>query len=103
MILPGKMGGTHPAAMAGGHFIRGSSLTLIYHKTSAKNFVYYSMRIYVIKSGKEYETSIPIADPDTDQVMYMLEKLVGIMELPEDEVEEYVIGWAEEIQNKRLI
>jgi hypothetical protein len=30
MIQPGKMGGTHPAAMAGGHFIRGSSLPLIY-------------------------------------------------------------------------
>jgi hypothetical protein len=61
------------------------------------------MRVYIIKSGKEYEASIPIADPDTDQVMYMLEKLVKLMELPEDEVEEYVIAWAEEIQNKRLI
>jgi len=61
------------------------------------------MRVYIIKSGKEYETSIPEPDPDTDQVMYMLEKVVKLMELPEDEVEEYVIAWAEEIQNKRLI
>lgn len=56
------------------------------------------MRIYVIKSGKEYEASIPAPDPDTDQVMYMLEKMTKIMELPEDEVNEYVIAWAEEIK-----
>lgn len=61
------------------------------------------MRVYIIKSGQEYEASIPEPNPDTDQVMYMLEKLTRIMELPEDEVEEYVIAWAEEIQGKRLI
>jgi hypothetical protein len=56
------------------------------------------MRIYIIKSGKEYEASIPTPDPDTDQVMYMLEKMTKIMELPEDEVNEYVIAWSEEIK-----
>jgi hypothetical protein len=61
-------------------------------------FVYYSMRIYIIKSGKEYEASIPAPDPDTDQVMYMLEKMTKIMELPEKEVNDYVIAWAEEIK-----
>jgi len=61
------------------------------------------MRVYIIKSGKEYEASIPEPNPDTDQVMYILEKMTRIMELPEDEVEEYVIAWAEEIQGKRLI
>ena len=56
------------------------------------------MRIYIIKSGKEYEASIPAPDPDTDQVMFMLEKMTRIMELPEDEVNNYVIAWAEEIK-----
>jgi len=56
------------------------------------------MRIYIIKSGKEYEASIPAPDPDTDQVMYMLEKMTRIMELPKDEVDNYVIAWAEEIK-----
>jgi hypothetical protein len=59
------------------------------------------MRIYIIKSGKEYEASIPAPDPDTDQVMYMLEKMTRIMELPEQEVEEYILGWSEEIKIKR--
>lgn len=56
------------------------------------------MRVYVIKSGKEYELSISAPDPDTDQVMYMLEKMTKIMELPEDEVNNYVLSWAEEIK-----
>jgi hypothetical protein len=56
------------------------------------------MRIYIIKSGKEYEASIPAPDPDTAQVMYMLEKMTRIMELPKDEVDEYVMAWAEEIK-----
>jgi len=56
------------------------------------------MRIYIIKSGKEYEANIPVPDPDTNQVMYMLEKMTKIMELPEEEVNEYILGWAEEIK-----
>jgi len=59
------------------------------------------MRIYIIKSGKEYETSVPLPDPDTEQVMYLLEKMIRIMELPEYEVEEYILGWSEEIKIKR--
>lgn len=60
------------------------------------------MRIYVIKSGKEYELSIPAPDPDTEQVMYLLERLIDVMELPKNEVDEYILAWAEEIQNKSL-
>jgi hypothetical protein len=56
------------------------------------------MRIYIIKSGKEYEASIPAPDPDTEQVMYMLEKMTKIMELPEKEVNEYILAWADEIK-----
>jgi hypothetical protein len=59
------------------------------------------MRIYIIKSGKEYEASIPTSDPDTDQVMYMLEKMTKIMELPEEEVNDYVIAWSEEIKTNK--
>ena len=56
------------------------------------------MVVYIIKSGKEYELSIPAPDPYTDQVMYMFEKMTKIMELPEDEVNNYVLSWAEEIK-----
>jgi hypothetical protein len=56
------------------------------------------MRIYVIKSGKEYEASIPAPDPDTEQVMYLLERMINMMELPETEVNEYILAWAEEIK-----
>jgi hypothetical protein len=59
------------------------------------------MRIYIIKSGKEYETSVPLPDPDTNDIMYLLEKMTRIMELPEYEVEEYILGWSEEIKIKR--
>ena len=43
------------------------------------------MRIHVIKSGKEYQASIPAPDPDTEQVMYLIEKIIGMMELPKEE------------------
>ena len=56
------------------------------------------MRVYIIKSGKEYEASIPEPDPDTAQVMYMLEKRTKIMELPKVEVDDYILAWAEEIK-----
>jgi hypothetical protein len=56
------------------------------------------MRIYVIKSGKEYEASIPAPDTDTEQVMYLLERMINMMELPETEVNEYILAWAEEIK-----
>ncbi len=56
------------------------------------------MRVYIIKSGKEYEASITEPDPDTAQVMYMLEKMTKIMELPKDEVDDYILAWAEEIK-----
>ena len=56
------------------------------------------MVVYIVKSGKEYELSIPAPDPDTDQVMYMFEKMTKIMELPEDEVNNYVLSWAKEIK-----
>jgi len=56
------------------------------------------MRIYVIKSGKEYEASIPAPDPDTEQVMFLLEKIIDMMELPEKEVNEYILAWADEIK-----
>lgn len=56
------------------------------------------MRIYIIKSGKEYEYNIPAPDPDTDQVMFGLEKIISIMELPQEEVDNYIIAWAEEIK-----
>ena len=60
-------------------------------------FVYYNMRIYIIKSGKEFELSIPAPDPDTEQVMFGIEKIIRMMDLPEKEVNEYILAWADEI------
>lgn len=56
------------------------------------------MRIHVIKSGKEYQASIPAPDPDTEQVMYLIEKIIGMMELPKEEIDEYILAWAKEIE-----
>lgn len=56
------------------------------------------MRIYVIKSGKEYEASIPAPDPDTEQAMYLFEKIIKTMDMPQHEIDEYILAWAEEIK-----
>ena len=53
---------------------------------------------------KEYSISREVDNPDADNVMFAIESLVSeVPGLDNDAIEEYVIGWAEEIQNKRLI
>jgi hypothetical protein len=53
---------------------------------------------------KEYSISREVDNPDVDNVMFAIESLVNnVPGLDNDAIEEYVIGWAEEIQNKRLI
>lgn len=51
---------------------------------------------------KQHYISRGIDNPDTDNVMYAIESLVKcIPELDQSKVEEYILAWAEEIQNKK--
>jgi len=62
------------------------------------------MEIILKIQGEEYSVSREIDNPDADNVMFAIESLVSkVPGLDNDAIEEYVIAWAEEIQNKRLI
>lgn len=62
------------------------------------------MELILKIQGEEYSVSREIDNPDTDNVMFAIESLVSkVPGIDTDAIEEYVIGWAEEIQNKRLI
>ena len=62
------------------------------------------MEIILKIHEKEYSVSREIDNPDADNVMFAIESLVSkVPGLDNDAIEEYVIAWAEEIQNKRLI
>ena len=99
---PEQMGGTTSCGRAGVAATGGSTLSLIYYEISVKNFVYYSMEIILKIGQEEYSISRDIDNPDTDNVMYAIESLVNMVPgLDTTVVEEYILGWAEEIQNKK--
>lgn len=53
---------------------------------------------------KEYSISRELDNPDADNIMFAIESLVSkVPGLDNNAIEEYVIAWAEEIQNKKLI
>lgn len=56
------------------------------------------MRIYIIKSGKEYVLNISAPDPDTKLVLDTIREIIKMMELSQEEVDNYVLTWAEEIK-----
>lgn len=56
------------------------------------------MRVYVIKSGKEYTVDVSIPDPNTKQTMDIIRQAIEALELPKEEVDNYVLSWAEEIK-----
>lgn len=56
------------------------------------------MRIYIIKSGKEYKLNISAPDPDTKLVLDTIREIIKMMELSQEEVDNYVLTWAEEIK-----
>jgi len=61
------------------------------------------MELILKINEEEYKVSRELDNPDTDNVMYAIESLVSkVPGLDTDAIEDYVIGWAEEIQNKRL-
>jgi hypothetical protein len=62
------------------------------------------MEIILKIQSEEYSISREIDNPDADNVMFAIESLVSkVPGLDNDAIEEYIIAWAEEIQNKRLI
>jgi hypothetical protein len=62
------------------------------------------MELILKIDDKEYSVSREVDNPDADNVMFAIESLVSkVPGIDTDAIEEYVIGWAEEIQNKRLI
>ena len=62
------------------------------------------MEIILKIHDKEYSISREIDNPDAENVMFAIESLVNkVPGLDADTIEEYVIGWAKDIQNKRLI
>lgn len=62
------------------------------------------MELILKIDDKEYSVSREVDNPDADNVMFAIESLVNkVPGIDTDAIEEYVIGWAEEIQNKRLI
>ena len=62
------------------------------------------MKLILKIKDKEYSISRELDNPDADNIMFAIESLVNqIPEIDTNTVEEYILGWAEEIQNKRLI
>lgn len=62
------------------------------------------MKLTLIIKDTEYSISRELDNPDADNIMFAIESLVNqIPELDTDAIEEYILGWAKEIQNKRLI
>jgi hypothetical protein len=59
------------------------------------------MRIVVIADDKEYSIDTPIEYPGTKEFMYTVEKLIQVLEYPDDEIEDYILEWAEEIKSNR--
>mgnify|MGYP006292395099 CR=1 FL=1 len=59
------------------------------------------MKIVVIIEDMEYVHQAPVQFPDTEQMMYAIESIIGKLEYPESEVEDYILEWAEEIKSNR--
>ena len=63
--------------------------------------LYCSMVVYIIKSGKEYTVYVPAPDPNTKQAMDIIRQAIETLELPEEEVAEYIVSWSREIKSKQ--
>lgn len=59
------------------------------------------MRIVVTIDEQEYIIDTPVEYPGTREFMYTVEKLIQALEYPDDEVEDYILEWAEEIKSNR--
>jgi histone deacetylase complex regulatory component SIN3 len=59
------------------------------------------MKILVKIEEEKYEYDTPIDFPDTEQFMTAFERMIQILGYPENEVENYILDWAQEIKNLR--
>ncbi len=59
------------------------------------------MKVYIIKSGKEYTVHVPAPDPNTKQTMDIIRQAIEALELPEEEVAEYILSWSTEIKTNK--
>ena len=59
------------------------------------------MKITVTIEDTDYTIETPVEFPDTEQLMYAIEKIITKLEYPEKEVEEYILEWANEIKMNR--
>jgi hypothetical protein len=59
------------------------------------------MKITVTIDDQEHSISTPVEYPGTREFMYTIEKLIQVLEYPDDEVEDYILEWAEEIKTNR--
>ena len=57
------------------------------------------MTIIVTIEDEKYEYSTPVHFPDTEQFMTAFERMITILGYPEEEVEGYILDWAQEIKN----
>jgi len=59
------------------------------------------MKIVITIEDQKYEHTCPVEFPDTEQMLYAIEKIISKLEYPEREVENYILDWAEEIKLNR--
>lgn len=59
------------------------------------------MKIKVTIEENVYEHSLPVEFPDTEQFMAAFEKIITKLEFPKEEVEDYILEWADEIKTNR--
>lgn len=59
------------------------------------------MKIVITIGENVYEHESPVEYPDADQLMFAVESIIRKLGYPEKEIEEYILGWAEEINFNR--
>lgn len=56
------------------------------------------MKVTVTIEDKDYSVETPVEFPDAEQLMCSVELVINMLGYPEEEIENYIVGWAEEIK-----
>jgi hypothetical protein len=59
------------------------------------------MKISVKLAEEQYTVNVPVEDPDVEQFMYALEQVTIRSGFSERGIEDYILDWAAEINEKR--
>lgn len=59
------------------------------------------MEIIIKFAESSFTVSVPIENPDVEQVMFALEKMTEKLPFSKEDIEEYILAWAEEINTIR--